>query len=60
MKLTYKHTLRASYLGYITQAVMNNLAPLLFLTFQRSYDITIEKISLLILLNFVVQIFTDL
>ena len=33
MSLTYKHTLAASYTGYITQAVVNNLIPLLFVTF---------------------------
>ena len=34
-KLTsYNHTICASYLGYISQAVVNNFAPLLFLTFQ--------------------------
>ena len=30
---TYRHTMLASYVGYITQAIINNLAPLLFLTF---------------------------
>ena len=34
MKLTHKHTLAASYLGYITQAVVNNLTPLLFVVFE--------------------------
>ena len=32
-RLTYRHTIAASYLGYITQAIVNNLAPLLFVTF---------------------------
>ena len=44
MKWTYRHTLYASYLGYITQAIINNLPPLLFLTFQRTFDISLELI----------------
>ena len=34
MHLTYKHTRYACYAGYITQAIINNLAPLLFIIFQ--------------------------
>ena len=60
MKFTYKHTLYASYLGYITQAIINNLAPLLFLTFQKEFDISLENIGILIVLNFAIQIITDI
>ncbi|MBB6622359.1 MFS transporter [Clostridium gasigenes] len=60
MKFTYKHTLYASYLGYITQAIINNLAPLLFLTFQKEFDISLESIGILIALNFGIQIITDI
>ena len=28
MHYTYRHTMKACYLGYITQAIVNNLAPL--------------------------------
>ena len=59
MKLTYKHTLYASYVGFITLAVINNLAPLLFVTFQREFALSLEQIGFLISLNFGVQIFTD-
>ena len=38
-KLTYQHTIYAGYVGYITQAIVNNLAPLLFLIFQDSLGI---------------------
>lgn len=54
-----QHTLYASYLGYITQAIVNNLAPLLFVTFQKEWDISLEKIALLISINFIIQIITD-
>lgn len=60
MKLTDKHTLYASYIGYITQAIINNLPPLLFVTFQNRFDLPLTKISALITMNFVMQIIIDL
>jgi MFS family permease len=60
MKYTYKHTLYASYVGYITQAIINNLSPLLFVTFQREFNLSLELIGLLISLNFGTQILVDL
>ena len=35
----YQKTLHACYLGYVTQAICANYAPLLFLTFQKTYAI---------------------
>ncbi len=60
MRLTYKHTLISSYLGYVTQAIVNNLAPLLFLTFQREWNVSLADLALLISLNFIIQIAVDL
>lgn len=60
MKFTYKHTLFASFTGYITQAIVNNLAPLLFATFQREFSISIDKIGYIIFMNFFVQIIVDM
>jgi len=60
MTLTYKHTKYAAYIGYITQAIVNNLMPLLFVSFQREFSLSLDKISLLITMNFGVQIVTDL
>ncbi len=59
-KLTYKHTVRACYLGYITQAIGNNFSPLLFVMFHDSFGIPTEKITLLITINFAVQLIVDL
>ncbi len=59
-KLTYKHTTRACYLGYITQAIGNNFAPLLFVMFHDKLGIPTGKITLLITLNFAVQLAVDL
>ena len=50
----------ASYIGYITQAIINNFAPLLFLTFESSYDIPLSKITVLVTVNFSIQLFIDL
>lgn len=60
MTLSYKHTKYAAYIGYITQAIVNNLMPLLFVSFQREFSLSLDKISLLITMNFGVQIVTDM
>lgn len=60
MKYTYKHTLHACYLGYITQAIVVNLAPLLFVIFQDNFHISFEMLGRLILINFGTQIVVDL
>lgn len=60
MKLTYKHTITACFIGYIVQAVINNFAPLLFLTFQSEYGILLSQITLLVTVNFGVQLLVDI
>ena len=60
MKTNYKHTVYACFLGYIVQAVINNFAPLLFLTFQTSYNISLTKITMLVTFNFILQLCIDL
>lgn len=59
MKHTYKNTMYACYTGFITQAIVNNLAPLLFIIFQDKYDISFEMLGRLILINFGTQIAAD-
>lgn len=56
----YEHTIYASYLGYVTQAIVNNFAPLLFLTFSKEFDLTLEKITFITTINFAVQLLVDL
>lgn len=56
----YNHTLYASYIGYITQAIVNNFVPLLFVTFQGMLQISLGKIGLLVTINFGVQLVTDM
>lgn len=60
MEKKYKRTLYASYFGYITQAIVNNLAPLLFVTFQKEYHISVAQIGFLVTYNFVVQMIVDI
>ena len=59
-KLTYKHTLSACFIGYVTQAIVNNFAPLLFLTFQTEFSIGLDKITMLVTINFVTQLIVDM
>ena len=56
---SYGHTIYASYIGYITQAVVNNFAPLLFLTFAGSFSLSLEKITLITTANFLIQLCVD-
>lgn len=60
LKFNYKHTMYASFIGYIVQAIINNFIPLLFLTFQSSYNIPISKITFLVTFNFGIQLLIDL
>lgn len=60
MKYTFKHTLHACYTGSITQAAINNLAPLLFTVFQSEFSLSFEQVGRLILINFGTQIAADL
>lgn len=56
----YNATIAASYLGYITQAIVNNFAPLLFLTFVSEFQVTFDRLAFLITMNFGVQLAVDL
>ncbi len=57
--LTSRHTVLCSYIGYLTQAITINFAPLLFVTFEKTYDISLSKVSLLIAISFTTQFLTD-
>ncbi len=59
-ELSYNQTISACRIGHITQAIVNNFAPLLFLTFQRLFDISLDKIALLVSINFFAQLVIDL
>ncbi len=56
----YNSTLTAACLGYVVQAVVVNFAPLLFVTFQSQYGLSLSQISFLLTLTFAVQLVGDL
>ena len=56
----YKKTLVACYLGFVTQAISANFAPLLFLTFKNTYGITLDKISMIPMVFYLTQLLVDL
>lgn len=60
MKFDYQKTTYACFIGYIVQAIVNSFVPLLFVTFQKNYDIPLSKITLLITVNFMIQLLIDL
>ena len=60
MKSKYQKTLLACYLGFITQAIAANFAPLLFLTFHRTYQISLGRIAFISTAFFFTQLLIDL
>ncbi len=59
MKLTPNHTKAAGFIGYLTQSLIVNYPPLLFLTFIKVYDISFATITSLIAISFTAQLLTD-
>jgi len=59
MVKSYKSTLYSCYLGFVTQAIIVNLAPLFFVVFQSDYGVSFEMLGRLVLANFVTQIVVD-
>lgn len=60
MKQSFKTTITACFAGYVVQAVINNFVPLLFVTLQHSYEIPLNRITMLVTINFAVQLLVDL
>ena len=60
IKNSYQHTVYACFTGYVVQAIVNNFAPLLFVTLAAQYGISMEQISVIISVNFGVQLAVDL
>ena len=57
--LNFRHTVAACCLGYMTQALVINFAPLSFITFQSEFGIPLGKVTALITLTFLVQLVVD-
>lgn len=60
MQNNYQKTIYACFTGYIVQAIVNNFVPLLFITFENTYHIPLSQITMLITLNFGIQLLVDL
>ena len=60
VRTSYNHTIYAAYIGHITQAIVNNFVPLLFLTLARQYGFSLRQLTLITTLNFAVQLLVDL
>ncbi len=60
MKLSTKHTVTACFTGIMVQAIIINFSPLLFITFEKSFGISLGKISTLIAISFITQFSMDL
>ena len=56
---TFTGTKIACYTGYIVQGIINNIAPLLFVIFSEKFDISLDKLALLITINFATQLIVD-
>lgn len=59
-RLTYKSTIIASFIGYVSQAITINFISLLFVTFNETYGIEFSKITVVVTINFMIQLLTDL
>ncbi len=55
MTIRYRKTVIACYIGFIVQAIDNNFMPLLFLILQSQYQIPLNQITMLITINFTLQ-----
>lgn len=60
MKRSYKRTRTACYLGFVAQAISANFAPLLYLTFHRSYGIPLGRIAMISTVFFLTQLVVDI
>lgn len=60
MKTSWKATMFACFAGSACMAIINNYAPLLFLTFQQDYHLSFSQLSVLITANFITQMAIDL
>ena len=56
----YRKTKRACYLGFVTQAIVANFTPLLFMAFHHEYKIPIASLALIPAVFYIIQLITDL
>ena len=59
MRKSFKATIGASCIGYFIQAILINFAPLLFVTFQKEFGLSLSQLSVLIATNFITELIID-
>ncbi len=59
LRKSFKGTIAASCIGYFTQAILINFAPLLFITFQKQFGLTQIQLTILIATNFITELLID-
>ena len=58
--IDYNKTKTACYLGFVTQAIVANFVPLLFIAFHREFGVPIANLALIPAVFYIVQLVTDL
>lgn len=59
-KINYKHTITACFIGYMVQAIVCNFAPLLFVSWEKEFNISLPQLTTVVTLTFFTQIVVDL
>lgn len=59
MEKKYKNTIYACYIGYISQGITNNFAPLLFVSFITYGWASLRTVTMLTTINFLIQLSVD-
>lgn len=56
----YELTIKAAFMGYVVQAIVNNFLPLLFIQMQTEFSVPLSQITVFITINFLIQLTIDL
>lgn len=58
--ISYRSTIHACYIGFLVQAVVVNLTPILFIPLREAYGLRYEQLGLLVFINFITQVVCDI
>lgn len=58
--LNFKHTVSACFIAYMVQAIVCNFAPLLFVSWEQEFNISIVQLTSIVTITFFTQIVVDL
>lgn len=59
-KFNFRHTVTACFIGYMVQAIVCNFAPLLFVSWEKEFNISLPQLTTVVTLTFFTQIVIDL